>query len=1146
MSQNQFAYIRFVNPAEVILLILLAFIPLESTYSQDQNITSEYGIFDHIADWGTDEFPPKLGEYKVHGKVEIENEDGLVYHLYGNGDDLWGKTDEGIFLYTTRSGSWQISAKVEWIHNGRDMYVFVGTRPNACVSIRANPADASSEEYRAYVRTGGYGPNFGEVYSAWRTANQSRTSDFKVLDERNNSIRDEGDGVYIRVTRIAPLNLFYTSCSTDGVNWYTVHQTNFIMPETVAYGLSVSNAEDNEMLAHAEFRDVKIEPAPVITTRFLSSHTYRPLDYIDVILSVLNPTETQRNIQIEETIPQEWNVLYADQTPNVNENRLQWDFAAPPGYSQVKYTIQAPAEFSGMALFQGKVDDTSVMGNNAVLDSVTDLDSFRTHIFFRTVFLITPFVMGIIHIFLYIFLPRLRENLYYSLFLFGVTLHVSLATSETNSLAELEIVWYQGAMLAAFYINMLMLSLNSLVFNQRPAYFSWYFIVSLCIAALVHLTDDLTLKVTHNIVYTICLINTTRIAFLGLWYKKPGFSIIIIGVLAYNVSWWWLYIETAFHFIDPPYYIMPFSIIALIFSMSIYLSYWFAHLYSKMEILTGELEERVAARTKDITVANEKLNATVNKLAEAMKGAETANLAKSQFLARMSHEIRTPLTGLLGIGEVLQNTPLNPQQSNLLTSLRNAGSSLLHVINEILDFSKIETDNLNLELKEMNLYETVRESVESLKVLADNKFLYLQWSYADEVPKRVIGDPFRIRQILINLTGNAIKFTDAGSVIVSVNAQPGENGQMIFLFTIKDTGIGISKDSQNQIFDAFSQGDESTTRHYGGTGLGLSIVKKITDVMSGSIRVESEVDEGSTFYVEIPLNPLHDQEEVIVEKEKQPQSQFNATILLAEDDSVISQVTKEMLHFYGCDFIHVTNGQDAVTEFQSKPFHLVLMDYHMPEMDGITAAKAIRKYEDEQKRSNQIPILAVTANISPEAHEKCMDSGIQEVLKKPFTMDELQTVLKKWIPDFDYSAPSGKSDEPNAPIESSQTGSGSDNPFAAEPVFDPTPIEQIQMIQQPGSNLIGKVIQQYISDSEGIQNKLIHAVGDEKMDDIHLWAHRLVGSNVTIGGTRIAEIYRAIENSDNIQEIQTLLALTITEREALITTLKENFADDLE
>lgn len=1146
MSFNLSAQFRFQFLITALWSLVLLIIPFQVSYSQEQDIPSEYGMFDNIADWGTDAFPPQLGQYKIPGKVELVEEDGLVYHLYGNGDDIWNETDEGIFLYTTRPGSWQISAKVEWIHNGRNIYAFVGPRPNACLHIRGNPTNSSSMDYHAYVRTGGYGPNFGEVYAAWRSDDHAMTQDFKVLDESNHSIRDEGDGVYIRVTRIAPLHLFYTSCSKDGIHWEIVHQTNFIMPDTAAYGLSVTNAKDNEMLAHATFRDVTIEPAPVITTRYLSSHTYRPLDYINVILSVLNPTDIPQKVQMDETIPQEWNLVFADHDPTINEHTLHWDIEAPPGYSQVQYSLQAPKSFTGMAMLQGKVDNTPVFGNDAILDSVTNLESFRSHIFFRTVFLITPLVMGLIHISLYIFLPRLRENLYYSLFLFGVTMHVSLATSETNSVAELEIVWYQGAMLAAFYINMLMLSMNSLVFNKRPSYFLWFFISSLTLAALVHFTNSLTAKVTHNVLYTLCLMNTTRIAFLGLWHKKAGFSIIVFGILAYNFAWWWMYIETAIHIADPPFYITPFSFMALIFSMSVYLSYWFAHLYYQMETLAGDLEERVSKRTQDITIANRKLNDTVTKLAEAIKSAETANTAKTQFLARMSHEIRTPLTGLLGIGEVLQNTPLNPQQTTLLHSLRTAGASLLNVINEILDFSKIETDKFELEYKEMNLYETVRESVESLQVLADNKFLYLQWSYPDDVPKRVVGDPYRIRQILTNLTGNAIKFTDAGSVIVSLQAKPGDNEQINVLFKIEDTGIGIPPESQEQIFDVFSQGDETTTRQYGGTGLGLSIVKRIVEVMNGSIQVQSEVGEGTTFFVEIPLIPLHEMTEEKEEEVKPLPEKFNARVLLAEDDPVISHVTIEMLQFYGCDYVHVTNGADAVSAFQAQQFDLVLMDYHMPEMDGVEATRAIRRHEKEQQVKNPVPILAVTANISGEAHQKCMDAGVNDVLKKPFPMHQLQTVLKTWVADFQDANPPQPNEEQEVETVQTNSNQNSVHPFAQEPAFDSTPLEQIQSIQQPGSNIVGQVIKKYISDTEEILGKLTKAIDEENKKDIHLWAHRLVGSNVTIGGTRVSEIYRAIENSEDMEEIQSLLQLSIAERNTLIETLKRNYADVLD
>lgn len=1135
---------RFTIITEWILILFFMLIFVHPVICQETNPSSTYGIFEHSADWGTDEYPPKLGTYKIPGKVELREENGLVYNVYGNGDDIWGATDEGFFLYTTRSGSWSLSAKVEWIFNGRDMYVFVGYRPNASLHIRANPEDSSSMDYRAYLRTGGYGPHFGEIYSAWRPSHLAQTYEYKVLDEQNNTIRDKGDGVYLRITRIAPENLFFTSWSPDGIHWQIVHQLHLLMPEKTAYGLSITNAEDNELLAQAQFKHVNIEPAPPIATRYLSSHTYRPFDYIKVILSVLNPHSQTQPVQIQETLPKHWAMLDASFHPIHNEEKLIWNLNAEPGYTQIHYTIQAPDRFEDMAVLHGTILDTPIFGNNALLDSVTNLESFRTHIFFRTVFLITPLVMGLIHLFLFIFLPKLKENLYYSFFLFGIALHVSLATSQTTSLDELEIVWYQGAILAAFYISMLMLSLSSLVFNQLPAFFWWYFVIALTLAALVHTTGHLVFLVTHNIVYTLGLLNATRIAFQGLWRNKTGFSIIVLGMILYNFAWWWLYIETAFHIIDPPFYIMPFSMLALIFAMSIYLSYWFSHLYRNMESLTGELEARVAARTQDITNANVRLNETIVQLAHAKEEAETANKAKSQFLARMSHEIRTPLTGLLGISDFLQNTPLNSQQSSLLKSLHIAGNSLLNIINEILDFSKIETDMLVLELSEMNLYETVRESVESLQVLADNKFIQLHWSYPEKLPHRVVGDPYRIRQLLTNLTGNAIKFTKIGSVTVSVNGTLMKDERIRFAFCVKDTGIGIPPESQDQIFEAFSQGDETTTRRFGGTGLGLSIVKRIVELMDGTVHVESVVNKGSTFRVQIPLMPLFDKDEPASQEQPMPAVRFQARILLAEDDPVISHVTQEMLHYYGCEFVHTTNGLDAVRAFQQDSFDLVLMDYHMPELDGIEAAIAIRNYEREKGISKTVPILAVTANISNETHEKCLQSGIQSVLQKPFRMEELVTVLKEWIPNFQSaSIPTNLFRSHHHVPQASPAV----NPlrFEQEPVFDPIPLEQVQTIQQPGSNLVGKVIVKFFEDSERSLQKLNEAFDRKQINDIHLWAHRMVGSNVTIGGARLAAICRTIEESGDLQLMQELVTVAEREYHTLVDHLKIRFMEEL-
>ena len=385
-------------------------------------------------------------------------------------------------------------------------------------------------------------------------------------------------------------------------------------------------------------------------------------------------------------------------------------------------------------------------------------------------------------------------------------------------------------------------------------------------------------------------------------------------------------------------------------------------------------------------------------LKKAREIAEKESYAKSIFLATMSHEIRTPMNGIIGVADMLINTDMTKNQKDLLEIIVVSGNNLLTIINDILDFSKIEAGQIKLENIDFSIRDIINENIKLLTFKAKDQNIILSSDIHPEIPDFIKGDPLRLKQIITNLMNNAIKFTKDGNVKIIAEVINISDKNLIVKFSIKDTGIGISKEGAKTLFKSYSQASLSTSRKYGGTGLGLAISKNLSDLMGGEIGVESEENKGSTFWFTAKLEKsTKKKKEKEIEKHgtsKKPfqKPQKKLSILLAEDNLINQKVASANLKRLGHEMDLAQNGSIAVEKFKNNKYDVILMDIQMPEIDGITATKIIREIE-KTNNTPETKIIAITANAQKEDRDACMAAGMNGFLTKPFVANELIKVL---------------------------------------------------------------------------------------------------------------------------------------------------------
>jgi signal transduction histidine kinase/DNA-binding NarL/FixJ family response regulator/putative methionine-R-sulfoxide reductase with GAF domain len=469
---------------------------------------------------------------------------------------------------------------------------------------------------------------------------------------------------------------------------------------------------------------------------------------------------------------------------------------------------------------------------------------------------------------------------------------------------------------------------------------------------------------------------------------------------------------------------------------------------------------------------------TEKDLRKATLEARSATVAKSTFLANMSHEIRTPLNAVIGLSRLMRDTQLNPDQATLNDKLLISGENLLNIINEILDFSKIEAGRVEIENIPFNLKDLLDKVYSFLSHVAEEKTITLNASMDSPFPKATIGDPVRLQQVLINLVNNAIKFTSDGCVDLSCKLLTESNDRATFLIAVSDTGIGISEDNLQNIFEKFKQEDESVTRVYGGTGLGLAISRQLVNLMGGELRVESEKGKGSRFFFTLEFGTTD--AAVLSELNQKiyldPETLRGKTILVVEDNEFNQFIARSILSKWNTQPDLASNGKEAVEMVRQKTYDIILMDMQMPVMDGLTATRIIRK-----ELQVNTPIIALTAFATKDAIDKALESGMNGYLTKPF---EEETLYSHLLSSFGIS-PVYVSDS-GLQVKTNETGPGSRNSS-----FD---LDRLSKMLDNNVDVIIDIVDKFIQYTPEYSAELYTAFEQNNMEEVAKAAHKIKSS----------------------------------------------------
>ena len=596
--------------------------------------------------------------------------------------------------------------------------------------------------------------------------------------------------------------------------------------------------------------------------------------------------------------------------------------------------------------------------------------------------------------------------------------------------------------------------------------------------------------------------------------------------------------------------------------------------------LNGKLTimmEEVTKLRRRIEDQNDYQRKVEHELYLAKEAAESADRSKIELLATMSHEIRTPLNSIVPLLELLQDSKLDEVQCGFVTTALNSSNHLLGIVSKILDFSKIDAGKLEVESIEMDLPELVESVMELMSKSAERRNLELELTIEKDVPAKLMGDQVRVRQVLINLVSNAIKFTQQGKVSVTVSRRSVSLERVNLLFTVKDTGKGMEQATLNRLFNPFTQADVSTARTHGGTGLGLAICKRLVDLMQGKIGVYSYRGRGSLFWFILPMRKPYkgmldakrslkgtricdeknfgaqasakhteiqrclDHANNKLKTTKRNRDRINirnenclliGTVLVIEDNSVNLKVVQKMLKRLGLDYRSAADGAEALNMIGTSLYDLILMDCQMPRMDGYETTRRIRQLEQEEDLPHT-PIIAMTANAMTGDREKCFDAGMDDYLAKPVIHDTLKNMLNQWLPwhereevDAHFPVSTGLKD---VFASSSQKKIARQMKTDGDTVIDRKIIDDLHDVME--EDLI-ELLTLFLDNASRQIEEIAKAIGDQHSEQVTLFAHSLKSGSANVGAIKLSKLAEALEHTAREGQTEAVISGLAAIREA--------------
>ena len=700
------------------------------------------------------------------------------------------------------------------------------------------------------------------------------------------------------------------------------------------------------------------------------------------------------------------------------------------------------------------------------------------------------FVTGLYHLLLHRRRPELREYLWFGVLAMGAAAYVFLRTQWKYLVADDFLALKEAEhvllfLLAPLYVAFLFPFLSQPI----PRALRLYQALNLAGAAAALLSPGLWLNLRlltaweygALVVTPYALLVLARSAFRG----HPEGRTIGVGVLLFSAA----YLNDTM--LDLGWIVsrrvIPFGFAAFVFSMAVSLANRFTRVYGEVGVLRRDLERLVEERTAELRRANDALSARTEELAEAAE-------AKSRFLANVSHEIRTPMNGIVGMARLLQETPLTRDQREYADIIVSSARALLRIIDDLLDSSKFESGGFELDAVDFEPRRVVDDVVKLLRPEAEAKRLALSATVDPAVPEQARGDPGRLRQALVNLVGNAVKFTETGAV--TVLAEPVEEAAdgWRLRFEVRDTGIGIDPAAQERLFKPFAQADSSTTRRFGGTGLGLAISRRLVELMGGRIEVASAPGAGSTFAFTVKLARAAGAAAVAPAAPLAAPGARRGCVLVAEDNVVNQKVTARMLERLGFEAEVAGSGEEAVAAARRRRYDLILMDGQMPGMDGFEATARIREFEGPVRRT---PIVALSASAMRGDRERYLGAGMDDYVSKPMSPEQLAAVLERWTRAGGV-APA----EPARPVASAHDGDPVDWDMVAD------------LVAMTPPDFLGDLLALFYRDAATALTDLRIAWRDDDVEEWRRIAHKLRGSCATLGARAMMDLCGRIEDLD--------------------------------